>query len=215
METSLSIKTFSLGAWMTNCYLLSTDDCEACCVIDAGFEPGELITSIKAMGKHCSVLILTHSHLDHIAGAAEMLAEWPDMEILIHESEAGFLNDPVKNLSVIAGMPVTAPPETGTLRHAQVLNVPGAELKVLHTPGHSPGCVCLYAADHGVLFAGDTLFHGSVGRYDFPGSDGDALFDSIRNHLLSLPDETRFFPGHGPGGTIGEERSTNPFLSAF
>lgn len=209
------IKTFSLGSWMTNCYLVSKGDTDACCVIDAGFEPEQMISWMQEQGLRCENLILTHSHLDHMAGTESFLEAWPDTGILIHEAEAGFLVDPKKNLSAMIGMPVTAPPATATLRHGQELATAGLTFKVLHTPGHSPGGICLYCAEDALAFVGDTLFHGSVGRYDFPTSDGEALFASIKEHLLTLPDETRIFPGHGPSGVIGEERKTNPFLKGL
>jgi len=215
MSTAMQVETFNLGSWMTNCYLLGDEGSNARCVIDAGFEPGEMIDYIKGRGLECETLILTHSHLDHIAGAGEFLAEWPGMDILIHEAEEKYLTDPRLNLSVMAGMSVTAPPATDTLEHGQVLETAGVTFTVLHTPGHSPGGICLYCAKEGTAFVGDTLFRGSVGRYDFPDSDGEALFAAIREHLLALPDETRFFPGHGPSGTIGEERRTNPFLTGI
>ncbi len=215
MNTAMQVETFNLGSWMTNCYLVGDEALNTRCVIDAGFEPEEMIDYIKGRGLECETLIFTHSHLDHIAGAVEFLAEWPDMEILIHEAEEKYLTDPRLNLSAMAGTSVTAPPATGTLKHGQVLETAGVTFTVLHTPGHSPGGICLYCAKGGTAFVGDTLFHGSVGRYDLPDSDGEALFDAIRKRLLALPDETRFFPGHGPSGTIGEERRTNPFLAGM
>lgn len=214
-DGSIHIKAFSLGAWMTNCYVVFGDGSESCCIVDAGFEPGPMISFIKDRGLRCETLVLTHSHLDHIAGAEEILTQWLDMDILIHTAEADFLTDPKKNLSSMTGMSVTAPPATKTLQHDQVIEVAGVSFRVLHTPGHSPGGICLYNADGACAFVGDTIFHGSVGRYDFPSSDGDALFKAIREHVLTLPDETRIFPGHGPSGTVGEEKRTNPFLNGM
>ncbi|MBN2051624.1 MAG: MBL fold metallo-hydrolase [Spirochaetales bacterium] len=215
MDTTISVKAFSLGSWMTNCYVIFNRSTASCCVVDAGFDPEPMIDFILQEGLSCEKLFLTHSHLDHIAGVRQLLHAWPDMEVLIHSAEEDFLTDPVKNLSADIGMALTAPEATGALRHGDEVEASGLILKVLHTPGHSPGGICLYSREASIAFVGDTIFHGSVGRYDFPSSDGEALFAAIREHILTLPEETRIFPGHGPDSTVGHEKKTNPFLNDY
>ncbi|HEX7010211.1 MAG TPA: MBL fold metallo-hydrolase, partial [Phycisphaeraceae bacterium] len=130
----------------------------------------------------------------------------------IHEAERAFLSDAALNLSIVLPEPVVAPEPTATFRHGDRLELDGLVFEVRHTPGHSPGGACFYQTEHGVAFVGDALFAGSIGRYDFPTSDGPTLFRSIREQLLTLPDATRILPGHGPATTIGRERRTNPYL---
>jgi glyoxylase-like metal-dependent hydrolase (beta-lactamase superfamily II) len=130
----------------------------------------------------------------------------------IHEAEADFLLNPDLNLSTFVEMNVTTPPAEELLRGGQTLTLGATEWNVLHTPGHSPGGITLYHAPSHQAIVGDTLFAGSIGRYDFPTSDGPLLFKSIREKLMTLPDETCVYPGHGPETTIGQERRSNPFL---
>jgi glyoxylase-like metal-dependent hydrolase (beta-lactamase superfamily II) len=191
---------------------------EACWIVDASFGPGRIIESIRSRGLRPTALILTHAHVDHIAGVREVLAAFPGLPLLIHEAEAAWLLDPNLNLSAFSGTPVTAPAATRTLRDGDTLTlgdeVHGAiDWTVLHTPGHSPGSITLYAATLNLAIVGDTLFAGSVGRTDFPGCSFEQLERSIRTKLYTLPRATRVLPGHGEATTIGDERDGNPFVS--
>ena len=208
----LDIASFSLSDWMTNCYVLSAQDSKGCWIIDAGFEPEPLIEHVKRNELEPQQVILTHGHVDHIAGVSALRAFWPGVPILIHEAEEAFLADPMLNLSAALGGSVVAPDATATLTAGQELDLDGIPFEVRHTPGHSPGGVALYQKDEQLVFVGDTLFAGSVGRHDFPTSDGAQLLESIRTQLLTLPDETEVLSGHGPNTTIGEERKHNPFF---
>ncbi len=210
----LSIKPFNLGQWMTNCYVVHAGEGtgDECWIIDAGFEPGPMLSYIEEAGLNPSRIVLTHAHLDHMAGVADIRSRYPEIEICLHESEIGFMTDPQLNLSTMLPWPVTGPEPTRVIRHGDILSLVGLSFTVRHTPGHSPGGITLYQEDNSVAFVGDALFAGSIGRYDFPTSDGDLLFRSIREQLLTLPDETRVLPGHGPETTIGQEKKTNPFL---
>ena len=219
---SLHIQCFCLGDWMTNCFVVHAPGPEGasgkaapqpCGIVDAGFQPAPLIEYIRARDLEPSHVVLTHAHVDHIAGLSDVRAAWPEVPILIHESERSFLLDPALNLSSALGEPVIAPAATGVLVPGQELAMGGFRFEVRHTPGHSPGGVTLYARAQDVAIVGDALFAGSVGRADFPTSDQALLFKSIREQLLSLPDQTRVLSGHGPETTIGRERQTNPFLS--
>ena len=208
----LQITSLSLGDWMTNCYVLRAEGQNDCWIVDAGFEPEPMIDYVKQNQLEPQQVILTHAHVDHIGGLSTLRAHWPGLAILVHEAEKEFLAEPELNLSAALGHVVAAPDPTGTLEGGQRLSLDGLEFEVRHTPGHSPGGISLYQPDEKVVIVGDALFAGSVGRHDFPTSDGRSLLESIRTQLMSLPDDTKVMAGHGPDTTIGEERKHNPFL---
>jgi len=211
-DAGLQLEVFTLGPWQTNCYLLWVEGREACWVIDAGFEPAPMIEAIDERGLTVERIVLTHAHADHIGGLAAIRQRWPAAPIAIHPDERAFLSDPELNLSGPFGMPFTAPDADQTIEQGQRLALGGATFELIHTPGHSPGGVTLYEPNAGLAIVGDTLFAGGIGRYDFPTSDGPTLMRSIREKLLTLPDETTVYPGHGPRTTIAAEKQSNPFL---
>ena len=211
MPNQLHIKTFCLGDWATNCYVVRTDSGQ-CWLVDVGFGPDSMIQYVKDEGLEPQQVVLTHAHVDHIAGLSEVRSHWPQIPILIHAAEQRFLTEPLLNLSIALDQPIVAPEATGKLDHGQTLDLDGFPFEVRHTPGHSPGGVSLVQHDHQVVIAGDCLFAGSVGRTDFPTSDPATLIDSIRTQLYTLPDETSVLPGHGPATTIGAEKKNNPFV---
>jgi glyoxylase-like metal-dependent hydrolase (beta-lactamase superfamily II) len=173
-----------------------------------------MIERAKSLGLSPKAIVLTHAHLDHIAGVAEVLSAFPATPVLIHEAEKDWLGDPEINMSALIGLPITAPGPTATLKHGQDLVLEGTTWHILHTPGHSPGGITLYHAPSKTALVGDALFAGSIGRTDFPGSSFEQLDGSIREHLYSLPEDTKVFPGHGPATTIGREKRSNPFVKA-
>jgi len=209
-----TISTCTLGPWETNCYVVSLPDAPECWIVDVGFDPDPMIRLVRERGLHPVRIILTHAHLDHIAGVRPLLEELGPVPLAIHQAEASFLLDPDLNLSSYVEMNVTAPPADELLHDGQTLSLGPTEWSVLHTPGHSPGGITLSHAPSRQALVGDTLFADSIGRSDFPTSDGEQLLRSIREKLLTLPDETRIYPGHGPQTTIGRERKHNPFLFA-
>jgi hydroxyacylglutathione hydrolase len=237
MPAELTIKTFALGPWMTNCYVIhalparpsgrsgpartsagegssAVGGGRGCWIVDAGFNPGPMLRYIEEHHLEPKQVILTHAHLDHIAGLSEIAASFPGVEILVHSAEKDFLEDPELNLSAAMDedQQVVAPAPTGVLEHGQKLTIADVVFEVRHTPGHSPGGISLIQMQAGVAFVGDVLFAGSVGRSDFPTSDPDVLVRSIQTQLFTLPDTTRVLPGHGPPTTIGQEKRSNPYV---
>jgi glyoxylase-like metal-dependent hydrolase (beta-lactamase superfamily II) len=211
---SYRIARFPLGMFQTNCYVVSQAATPGrCWIVDASFEPEAMIEYVKSQGLTPEMLVLTHAHVDHIAGVRELRTAFPALPIVIHALEEAWLTDPMLNLSGLSGMPVTSPTATSLLAEGQTLRWGGGEWKVLHTPGHSPGSVTLVNDAEGVAFVGDALFNGSIGRTDFPGCSFETLERSIRTKLYALADETTIFPGHGPESTIGRERRMNPFVN--
>ncbi|WP_432799987.1 MBL fold metallo-hydrolase [Poriferisphaera sp. WC338] len=208
---TIQIHTFSLGTFQTNCFVLEAAD-KSCWIVDAGFEPNALIACVQENGLVPEKLILTHAHHDHIEGIHKIREAFPNIPIYVHESEKDFLTDTTLNLSAALGMPAVAPEADHFVTHGDTLSLAGMTFEIRHTPGHSPGGICLYQPENEFVISGDTLFANSIGRYDFPTSDGQALFNSIKTQLFTLPDNTTIYPGHGPSTTIGHEKATNPFL---
>lgn len=206
------IEGYALGPFQTNCYIIHVPPDPECWIIDASFQPEPLLDRTRDLGLRPSKLILTHAHIDHIAGIPAVLRAFPGLPIIIHEAERNWLTNPRLNLSAAYGEPFTTLPPTELLKGDEQLSLGEARINVLHTPGHSPGGITLYAPDADAAIVGDTLFAGSIGRFDFPTSDEQALYSSIRTHLYTLPDSTQCFPGHGPPTTIGVEKQSNPFV---
>lgn len=220
--THPAIHPFTLGSFQTNCYLVVGPAPGHAWLADCGFRPAPILQHLAELHLTLDAIVLTHAHCDHIAGLADARAAHPAAPVLLHDAERDWLADPALNLSAMLGqmLPgpegqpiITAPPDR-LIAHAEVLTLAGADWRVIHTPGHSPGGCAFYHEPSATLIAGDALFAGSVGRTDFPGSDHDTLITSIRERLYTLPADTRVLPGHGPSTTIGRERLTNPYARA-
>lgn len=214
---AVKIQGFALGAYQTNCYVISGEDRAGkptCWVADCGFEPGSLLHDVDEIGVEPEAFVLTHAHVDHIAGLREARRRHPDAPIWVHEAERDWLTDANKNLSAMSPVHVTAPPADRLLRDGETLTLGGERWRVMHTPGHSPGSISLVHDETGTCLCGDAIFNRSIGRTDFPGCSFDVLADSIRSKLYTLPDDTLLLPGHGPSTTVGEEKRHNPFVPA-
>ena len=209
----MKIDSLILGAYETNSYVLrQSETATDCVVIDTGLDIGGLIGFLEEQQLNPVAIVLTHGHADHIGGLAALRSRFADMKVYIHELDAEMLTEPLANLSAMTGAPFTTEPQDFSLQDQSVVELAGMELLVLHTPGHTPGGICLYSEQDSVAFVGDTLFAESVGRTDFPGGSMSQLTSSIREKLFSLPDETKVYPGHGPATSIGHEKTHNPFL---
>jgi hydroxyacylglutathione hydrolase len=203
--------TFPVGPLACNCTVLGDDRAKAAIVIDPGAEVDEIERLLRARGWKLEAILITHAHIDHIGGA-EALRQATGAPVWMHPRDAPLAATLGMQAQWI-GVPPPPPPRVeGELIQAAHLALGSHAVTVLETPGHTPGSVCLYVPDEGKLFAGDTLFAGSIGRTDLPGGDTEAILRSLHGVVLALPDATRVIPGHGPETTIGRERHTNRFL---
>ena len=186
-----------------------------CLVIDPGMEPEKIIERIEQHRLTPAVMLITHGHTDHIAGNEALKQKWPACPIVIGANEAEKLTDPKKNLSARFGQAIVSPPADREVFEGDTIEYAGFRLEVREIPGHSTGHVVFIVRDYDppVVFGGDVLFAGSIGRTDFPDGSQEELVSGIRKKLFTLPDETVVLSGHGPATTIGEEKRSNPFVA--
>ncbi|MBF0493974.1 MAG: MBL fold metallo-hydrolase [Candidatus Omnitrophica bacterium] len=204
-KRDIEIKAFEVGPIGTNCYL-TYDGNKTGILIDPGYPETAIRDFILRNDLKIEYTVNTHGHGDHIAGN-----KFFDYPVYIHELDEPFLTDGAKNLGFFAGMTVPKVKAFKILKDGDKILAGKLEFTVIHTPGHTPGGICLLAGN--VLFAGDTLFHEGVGRTDLPGGSQKALEASIKNKLFTLPDNTKVYPGHGPATTIGHEKRNNPYIT--
>ena len=212
----LNVRVYTLGPVQTNCYIVSNAQKE-CLIFDPGEEATRLIKVIRTNGLKPLAILLTHAHFDHI-GAVDAIREAFAIPLWIHEKEVDWLADPLKNGSgKYAELPnyVVRPPlEEHIIREEQTLEIGPFTFEAVFTPGHSPGSIS-YIFNDGFAIVGDTLFKQSIGRTDLLGGSMKVLLHAIHEKLLSLPEETIIYPGHGDYTTPGEEMDHNPFLNGF
>jgi glyoxylase-like metal-dependent hydrolase (beta-lactamase superfamily II) len=206
------IQQIEVGRFSVFAYLLGADAGGEGLVIDPADEVDEIIALAKSKKIAIKNILNTHAHVDHIMGNEEMKRK-TGAKIILHEDDAPLLTQtPRSMLAMFGGRP--SPPADQTVKDGEIIRAGEVSLKVLHTPGHSPGGMCLYG--EGVVFTGDTLFVGGLGRTDLPGGSWEVMLNSIRTKLLTLPDETIVYPGHNygpsPKSTVKNERLYNPFL---
>ncbi len=207
----MNIKTVPIGPLQTNCYLLACPETHAAVLIDPAWSGEELYEMVQDEGVELAAILLTHAHFDHVGGAAD-LKRLCNARILAHPDSGPLLAEAHRH-ALLWGLKMDqAPPADGELAGGQVIEVGTLRLEVLETPGHAPGHVSFYEPAARAVFSGDTLFKGGIGRSDLPGGNPSVLMESIRNRLLTLPDDTAVYSGHGPATAIGYERQSNAFL---
>lgn len=206
--------SLTVGPLYTNCYIVFCEKTHEALIIDPGFTEEEwhkVLSKIRENGLRIKYIINTHGHVDHISGNSK-IKEATGAILATHFRDIDMLIDPAKNLSLMLGLHVVSPLPDMILRGGEEIRVGHIKLKVLHTPGHTPGSISLHCKDLEAIFTGDTLFAGSIGRTDFPGSSHRDLMYSIKKKILVLPDETVVYPGHGGSTSVGIERRFNLFL---
>ena len=206
------LKTVVVTEFMTNCFILGDEQTKKAFVIDPGGEADKILRQIESLGLEIVAIVNTHAHVDHI-GAIREVRDATGAQIMMHRSELPLLQS-ASRMGRLFGIHVEQPPDPDRFLEEddEVSLGNGLYLKVVETPGHSPGGIALVTSDGTLCFAGHTLFAGSIGRTDLPGGDYHTLISSIKTKLLPLGDDVKVLPGHGPATTLGTERRYNPFL---
>jgi hydroxyacylglutathione hydrolase len=194
------LERLELGPYAANCYLVGDEASREGMIIDPGAQSGQVMKKVAELGLTVKLIVITHTHPDHI-GAIKAVKEATRAEVGVHSDEARGLQSAPMAMDQGADR---------LLKGGDSLKIGSLTFLVIHTPGHSPGGICLLG--DGIVFTGDTLFNASIGRSDFPGGNHHQLLTSIHTKLMILPDNTIVYPGHGPSSTIGNERRGNPFL---
>jgi glyoxylase-like metal-dependent hydrolase (beta-lactamase superfamily II) len=202
---NIAVNRFVVGPLGTNCYIVHDKRLMKGAIIDPGDSDPGISEYIRDNGIEVEYILNTHGHADHIK--ANAFYGYP---VMMHELDEPCLRDPARNLSFLSGTRIEPVNAGKLLKDGDIIELGGLELEVIHTPGHTPGGICIKAEE--VLFSGDTLFYEGIGRTDIPGGDHELLMRSIKEKLMTLPGETRVLPGHGPETTIEHERENNPFL---
>lgn len=200
------IEVMPLGA---NCYFAFDESTREGIVIDPGGSSDLIMKKIDELQMKVVAIVNTHGHWDHV-GANQTVSEKMGVPVYIHEDDADYLTDPAKNISNMMGTQSQTKAADHLLKEGDTVTFGSCELEVIHTPGHTPGGICLYG--HGVLFCGDTLFYRSIGRTDLPGGDFHTLIESIKNKIFTLPGDTLVCPGHGMVTNVRDEINGNPFV---
>jgi hydroxyacylglutathione hydrolase len=211
------IKSFVFNPFQENTFLLF-DETNECVVIDAGCnetnEQLELLTFIEENGLKLKLVLNTHCHIDHIMGNA-FLVEKYGVSSVAHKADIPLL-ERSNDMAIAFGFRIQKPPMPDVwVNHGDIIEFGNTKLKVLHVPGHSPGCIAFYCEKDEFVIVGDVLFKGSIGRADLPGGDYDTLISSIKENLFTLPENIVVYPGHGEKTTIGHEKKTNPFFNNY
>jgi hydroxyacylglutathione hydrolase len=210
MGDRIEIHCFTLGPFAENSYLLVGPSGRRAAAVDPGFDSEVLLETLGERGLELEWIVNTHGHVDHVAGN-RLMKERTAAPLIIHPADAGLLSQVRQHAAMFGLEAEDSPPPDAHFEEGVPFVFDGVAFDVIHTPGHSPGSVCLRAGRR--LLVGDTLFRGSVGRSDLPGGSHEVLVSSIRNKLFRLAGDTICSPGHGPETTLAEERASNPFVS--
>ena len=207
----MKIEKYVVGMIGTNCYLVINEETKDTVMVDPGAYPTKLKNAVKEQGLKLKAVLLTHAHFDHIMGLSDVMEDIK-VPVYVEEADLPMMMDGESNLSsgYMRGGYQFA--DAVPVRDGQQLQIAGFQFRVIHTPGHTKGSCCYYLKDEGVLFSGDTVFYGSVGRTDFPGGSTAEIVRSLHKLVDSLPEETEVFPGHDASTTIGYEKRYNPFV---
>jgi hydroxyacylglutathione hydrolase len=206
------VEMLIVSPFQENCYVIGDEESMTGAIIDPGDEAARIALTVERVGLEIGQIIVTHSHIDHVGAVAQLVDEYM-CPVLMHKEAEAMLKT-VPQQAMMMGIRFGKVPKVD--RHVgdeEVLEVGSLRLRSLYTPGHAPGHLAFLVEDEGIVFSGDALFAGSVGRVDLPGGSMEVLMRSISERLLTLPDETRVLSGHGPETTIGRERVANPFLA--
>lgn len=209
----MKIMYMVLGPFMTNTYILYNEETMEGLVVDPSFSPEHYIKAISENKIHLRSIFLTHGHVDHMAGMNELRKAFPAAKIYMDKRDQPFLRDPEKNLSYMFPVPTLVDDADVWVKNGDEIETCGYTFQVIDTAGHTPGGISFYMKREGLVFTGDSLFQGSIGRTDFPGGSLKELTGTIKKNLFSLPDSTVVLSGHGEQTTIGQEKKTNPFLT--
>ncbi len=206
------VEMVTVGPFQENCYVIGDEESRIGALIDPGDEAARIALTVERLGLEIGSILITHAHVDHVRAIAPLVDEYLCPVLMHEEAEAMLKTAPQQALMM--GMKFgKVPAVDGYIAADEVLEVGPLRLRSLYTPGHAPGHLAFHAEDEGIVFSGDALFAGSVGRVDLPGGSMEILMRSITSKLLPLSDETLVLSGHGPETTIGRERMTNPFLA--
>lgn len=204
------VETLAVGPLQVNCYLVACPRTKHALIIDPGDEGDRILDLVQKLGVQVKMVINTHGHFDHVGANHQVIAA-TGVELCMHREDLPLLKMAATQAKSYGLPSVESPDPKRFLGNGDLVEIGDLSFEVIHTPGHSPGGICLYGEGH--LFSGDTLFAGSIGRTDLPGGDMKQLLGHIRSQLMVLPDATIVHPGHGPDSTIGREKSVNPFLN--
>ena len=205
----MKIIQLEVGSIGTNCYIAACEKTNQAMVIDPGGDADRILAAATKAGLTVAVIVNTHGHFDHVL-ANMLVKKTTGAPLLIHGADADMLTSAQRNLSVLTGMPEVCGPADRLLSEGDIVQVGELKFKVVHTPGHTLGGICLLSGK--TAFVGDTLFAESIGRSDFPGGSYSQLINSIKEKLMVLDDDVKAYPGHGPATTIGWEKRHNPFI---
>ena len=205
------LEMLTVGPFQENCYIIGDQESGVGAVVDPGDEAARIAMAVEGTGLEIGFIIVTHAHIDHVGAVAALTDEYA-CPVLMH-AEAEAMLEALPTQAMMMGMRFGKVPRVDRyLEGEDTVDVGELRLRSLYTPGHAPGHLALYVEDEGLVLSGDALFAGSVGRVDLPGGSMEVLMQSIEERLLTLPDDTVVYPGHGPRTTIGNERTANPFL---